>query len=122
MFKNTDIVIAGAGPGGCAASLFLAKYKIPHTLIDKAVFPRDKICGDAISGKTVYVLNQLNPEIIPSFSGKQDTMLDSWGVTFVAPNGKGIDIPFTSNRAAQTHAPGFISKRVDFDAELFSML
>ncbi len=65
--NKPNILIIGAGPGGSATSLFLAKKGIPHTIIDKAVFPRDKICGDAISGKSVYVLNRLDETIIPTF-------------------------------------------------------
>ena len=50
MKKSTDIIVLGAGPGGVAAALQLSNLGIPCTLVDKAVFPRDKICGDAISG------------------------------------------------------------------------
>jgi geranylgeranyl reductase family protein len=118
----SSIVIIGAGPAGCATSLFLAKHKIPHTIIDKAVFPRDKVCGDALSGKTVYVLNQLDPSIIPSFDEQKQQFIDSWGVKFVAPNGKAIDIPFKQDMSKEQYPPGFISKRIDFDNELFKRL
>lgn len=122
LMKNTDIVIIGAGPAGCSASMFLSKNKIPHTIIDKAVFPRDKVCGDALSGKTVYVLNQLDPSIVPSFSKQTDKFIDSWGVKFAAPNGKSIDIPFKQDMSNEKYPPGFISKRMDFDFELFKRL
>jgi flavin-dependent dehydrogenase len=58
MNSTSDIVIIGAGPAGATASLFLAKEKIPHTIIDKAIFPRDKICGDALSGKVRPILKK----------------------------------------------------------------
>jgi geranylgeranyl reductase family protein len=118
----SSIVIIGAGPGGCATSLFLAKHKIPHTIIDKAVFPRDKVCGDALSGKTVYVLNQLDPTIVPAFDQQKEQFIESWGVKFVAPNGKAIDIPFKQDMSKEKYPPGFISKRTDFDNELFNRL
>ncbi|MCF8428746.1 MAG: geranylgeranyl reductase family protein [Bacteroidia bacterium] len=120
--KPTDIVIIGAGPAGCSTSLFLAKFKIPHTIIDKAIFPRDKVCGDALSGKVVYVMKQLNPEMIHDYNNNSNQFMPSWGVKFVAPNGKSIDIPFKSDVSKETHAPGFISKRIDFDASLFNKL
>ena len=120
--NHTDIVIVGAGPAGCSTSLFLAKQKIPHTIIEKAIFPRDKVCGDALSGKTVYVLNQLNPDIVPAFAGLNQEFIDSWGVKFVAPNGKAIDIPFKQDISKEKYPPGFISKRMDFDHELFKRL
>jgi menaquinone-9 beta-reductase len=43
-----DVVIIGAGPAGCAAALMLAKANLSVALFDKAVFPRDKTCGDAL--------------------------------------------------------------------------
>jgi 2-polyprenyl-6-methoxyphenol hydroxylase-like FAD-dependent oxidoreductase len=120
--KHTDIVIIGAGPAGCSTSLFLAKSGIPHTIIDKAVFPRDKVCGDALSGKSVYVLNQLDETIIPSFDKQKNEFIESWGVKFVAPNGKAIDIPFKADMTKEQYPPGFIAKRIDFDNELFKRL
>ena len=120
--KESDILIIGAGPAGCSTSLFLAKHKIPHTIIDKATFPRDKVCGDALSGKTVYVLNQLDPSIVHDFSKMPSTFIDSWGVKFAAPNGKSIDIPFKKDSSNQKYPPGFIAKRADFDYELFKRL
>lgn len=116
------IVIIGAGPAGCSTSLFLSKNKIPHTILDKAVFPRDKVCGDALSGKSVYVLNQLDPAIVPAFHAQKNEFIESWGVKFVAPNGKAIDIPFKQDMSKELLPPGFISKRVDFDQELFKRL
>lgn len=120
--KPENIVIVGAGPAGCATSLFLSKAKIHHTLIDKAVFPRDKVCGDALSGKVVYVFKQLDETLLDRFTSQPRSFLPSWGVKFAAPNGKSIDIPFKSDVSKEKHAPGFISMRMDFDYELFKML
>ena len=64
---KTDICIVGAGPGGAAAALKLAYANQSCILLDKATFPRDKICGDALSGKVSTVLNRLDPEIMNRF-------------------------------------------------------
>ncbi|MBD0295724.1 MAG: FAD-dependent monooxygenase, partial [Flavisolibacter sp.] len=42
---QTQAIIVGAGPAGAATSFFLAKAGISHVIIDKATFPRDKVCG-----------------------------------------------------------------------------
>ena len=55
---ETDIVIIGAGPAGCSASLYLAQFGIPHVVVEKEVYPRDKVCGDALSGKVVSQLKK----------------------------------------------------------------
>jgi menaquinone-9 beta-reductase len=112
---HTRICIIGAGPGGAATALFLAKQGIPSILADKAVFPRDKVCGDALSGKVVEVFKKLDPTIVDRIA-HDPTALGSWGVTFVAPNRKGLRVPFKKDfDKARQQSPGFISKRLDFD-------
>ncbi len=112
--QNKKIVIVGAGPAGATASLFLSKEKIPHIILDKDVFPRDKICGDALSGKVLPVFKKLDPTIIDELN-QFENALGSWGIMFAAPNGKSIDIPFRATTSPLTRPPGFISKRIDFD-------
>ncbi len=51
-----DILIIGAGPAGISSSLYLAEKGYSPALIDEAEFPRDKVCGDAISGEGLRVL------------------------------------------------------------------
>ncbi|MBS1622606.1 MAG: NAD(P)/FAD-dependent oxidoreductase [Bacteroidetes bacterium] len=113
----TDILILGAGPGGATTALFLAKLGIPCTIVDKASFPRDKICGDALSGKVVEVLKKLDPALVSQLELRSE-FLSSYGVTFVAPNGDGLRVPFKKDIGESTPPPGFISKRIDFDAWL----
>jgi geranylgeranyl reductase family protein len=115
-------VIVGAGPAGCSASLFLSQLKVPHMIIDKSAFPRDKICGDALSGKVVEVLKKYDKNIIHKMTQRPADFLGSWGVKFVAPNGKALDIPFKQNMNQEPHAPGFISRRTVFDHFLLQQL
>ncbi len=121
---KTDVLVLGAGPGGAATALFLAKENIPCIVMEKATFPRDKICGDALSGKVVEVLNRLDKNIIDSLSADAKA-LDCWGVTFVAPNGMPLSIPFKLDYASNSErrlAPGFIEKRIDFDNFLIGLV
>jgi flavin-dependent dehydrogenase len=60
--KNT-IVIIGAGPAGIITSLYLSKAKVSHLLIDKAKFPREKVCGESFAGNVFKVLDELDPSI-----------------------------------------------------------
>ena len=55
-----DIIIVGAGPGGSTAAIRAREYGLSVFLIDKKKFPRDKVCGDALSGCSVNVLRKLN--------------------------------------------------------------
>jgi geranylgeranyl reductase family protein len=116
------ITIAGAGPAGATASLFLSAYGIKHTLIDKALFPRDKICGDALSGKVLPVLKKLNPDLINQLLVNNTNCVGSNGILFGAPNGKTLEVPFKAVTSSIPHAPGFVSKRFDFDYSLIQQL
>ncbi len=111
---QSDVLIIGAGPAGASTALFLAQMGIPSIIVDKEVFPRDKICGDALSGKVVEVLNKLDKSYAKELN-LHDKFLDSWGVTFVAPSGQALRVPFKNGEIRKTAAPGFISKRMDFD-------
>lgn len=110
---SSEVLIIGAGPAGASTALFLAKKGIASTIADKSIFPRDKVCGDALSGKVVEVLNKLDKGLAGGLA-TDDKMLGSWGVTFVAPNGKALRVPF-STKKEKIAAPGFIAKRIDFD-------
>ncbi|PHN04154.1 NAD(P)/FAD-dependent oxidoreductase [Flavilitoribacter nigricans] len=110
---QTDIAILGAGPGGASTALKLSHLGLPCVLIDKADFPRDKVCGDAISGKVTTLLHRLDPAIMARFHG-MSIQSDVWGMRFYAPNGKRVEVPFPIKSEAG-HAPGYVSKRIDFD-------
>jgi geranylgeranyl reductase family protein len=119
---NEDILILGGGPAGAMTALFLAQKNVPCTLIDKAKFPRDKICGDALSGKVVEVLKKYNSELVTRFA-TQEYEIGSWGVNFIAPNLKTLRVPFkTKTSEKQEIAPGFLCKRIHFDNFLFQEL
>lgn len=114
MSIRTNICIIGAGPGGAMTALRLAQFGIDSVLVDKAVFPRDKICGDALSGKVVEVFRKLDPGLMDRFALHPE-QIGSWGVNFVAPNSKSLRVPFKKEFSKEEQAPGFISKRIDFD-------
>ena len=118
---ETEIAIIGAGPAGATTSIFLSKAGIPHVIFDKAEFPRDKICGDALSGKVGAVLNKIDPDLVYQLD-KDHNVKNSWGVRFVAPNGTALDVPFIKDRSKEKHAPGFIVKRLVFDKFLVDLI
>lgn len=116
---QTAVVVLGAGPAGMSASIFLSKAGIPHVLIEKEIFPRDKVCGDACSGKTAYVLRKANPEWLQEIFQQPESFMPSQGIIFTAPNGKSISVPFGQNNIPGEPAPGFTSPRLVLDHYLF---
>ncbi|MEM9985709.1 MAG: NAD(P)/FAD-dependent oxidoreductase, partial [Bacteroidota bacterium] len=76
-------------------------------------FPRDKVCGDAISGKVLSVLKYLDLDILEEFRGQLFTQ-DTWGIRFVAPNGQELDIPLRLD-PENSLVPAYVAARLDFD-------
>ncbi|MEJ6661092.1 MAG: FAD-dependent monooxygenase, partial [Bacteroidia bacterium] len=105
---ETKVVIIGAGPAGCSASLYLSQFDIPHVVIEKETYPRDKVCGDALSGKVVNQLKKLNPNWIEELKEFSEEYTPSWGVIFSAPDGNEIGIPFKHKPSEAAHSPGFV--------------
>jgi geranylgeranyl reductase family protein len=58
---HVDVIIAGVGPSGAACALALRNSGLKVLLFDASVFPRDKICGDAIPGDVLKWLQRLDP-------------------------------------------------------------
>lgn len=46
---RTDVLVIGGGPAGSTAAFQLASAGVEVTLIDRAVFPREKVCGESLS-------------------------------------------------------------------------
>jgi len=112
---ETKVCIIGAGPGGATAALQLAQLGIECVVVDKAVFPRDKVCGDGLSGKVITALENIDPGIgqrLQQYTEK----LDSWGVTFVSPGRVSMEVAYKPHYNKQVDEPaGFVCKRIHFD-------
>ena len=56
---NRDVIVVGAGPAGSTCAAFLMRQGIAPLLVDRAIFPRDKPCGDGQTGVTTLILEEL---------------------------------------------------------------
>lgn len=59
MDYDYDLLIVGGGPAGSTTAIFAALQGIKVLLVDKARFPRDKVCGDAIPPSSLAILEEL---------------------------------------------------------------
>jgi flavin-dependent dehydrogenase len=55
-----DVIVVGAGPAGAVAAVVLARAGARVRLIDRAGFPRDKMCGDTVNPGTLAILKRLH--------------------------------------------------------------
>jgi len=53
-----EVLIAGAGPAGSLAAIGLARAGVRVLLVDRARFPRDKLCGDTLNPGAMRVLDR----------------------------------------------------------------
>ncbi len=117
VLPSYDVIIVGGGPGGASTAMFLQKKGYNVLLLEKAKYPRDKICGDAVSGKSVGMLKELG------LDNEMETIDNAkvYGLIFSSPEGKSLEISFpVKDNSGQTKARGYVCRRMVFDNFMFS--
>ena len=110
--NDWDVVVIGAGPAGSVAAMYLAKAGKKVLLIDKAKFPRDKICGDAQGRRVGNIIRELGLyDAYEKIEGR-----GIYGMTLSSPNGTQIDLRVADRNGPP---PGYVHKRMIFDNFLF---
>ena len=107
-----DAIIVGGGPAGSIAAMYLKKAGKTVLLVDKARFPRDKICGDAQGRKLAAVLKELG--IYEGYANLGGQPI--YGLRLSSPNSSQIDLDLVDR---QTGTPGYTLRRQTLDNFLF---
>jgi geranylgeranyl reductase family protein len=97
---TTDVVVVGLGPAGSAAAIELRRAGRSVVAIDKAVFPRDKCCGDGLTTLGLRELEHL---------GLEREMIPDWfevrGAALRSPSGREVYVPLPDTGSYAAVAP-----------------
>lgn len=108
MKKHYSTIVVGGGPAGSSAAYTLARQGIDVCLIDKAVFPRQKLCGGLLTPRSRKIFAQV----------------------FDAPWEKAFEFEADGARlffkeelvgSIENHTPLFFTCRIDFDDYLINL-
>ena len=103
-----DVLVIGAGPAGAAAAITLRRSGRSVIVVDKALFPRDKCCGD---GLTTLALRELAPlGLRPEHVASWQTVDAAW---LRSPSGREVCLPMPAGGAFAATTP-----RRELDAAL----
>ncbi|HRA36030.1 MAG TPA: FAD-dependent oxidoreductase, partial [Acidimicrobiales bacterium] len=107
--REVDVVVVGAGPAGAAAAITLAEAGRRVVVVDKARFPRDKICGDGLTTGALRLLEELGvrPEAVGSWMPVSDIHVGG-------PAGHTVTFPLPRDRGQYA----VVARRVDVDHAL----
>ena len=81
-----DAIVVGGGPAGSATAILLAERGWSVLLLDKAAFPRPKICGEYLSPESARILDRLGV-----LKGVDAVAQPVVGMRIVAPDGRRLE-------------------------------
>jgi menaquinone-9 beta-reductase len=82
-----DVIVVGAGPAGAATAILLCERGLDVLVVDRAKFPRPKICGEYLSPEAARILDRLG--VLKAVDAAGATPL--FGMRITAPDGTVLD-------------------------------
>jgi len=108
---TSDVIVVGAGPAGAATAILLAEHGLSVRLLDRARFPRPKICGEYLSPEVPRLLDRLGAlKAVDAVAGALR------GMRITAPDGRtllGTYRPIGEWRPYREHAMAITREALD---------
>jgi flavin-dependent dehydrogenase len=96
-----DVAIIGGGPAGATCAAFSAQAGLRTLVLEKARFPRDKVCGDCINPACWPILERLGVE--DRIRAQPHARLAE--VAFVSPRGRTLVLPLPASDYGEIALP-----------------
>ena len=104
---EADVIVVGAGPGGSAAAYHMARHGLRVLLLEKAEFPREKVCGDGLTPRATRQLIRMGID-----TSEKAGWLQNKGLRVI---GGGVRLELDWPDLASFPNYGLVRTRYDFD-------
>ena len=104
---EADVIVVGAGPAGASTAYHLAQSGLEVLLLEKAQFPREKVCGDGLTPRATKQLVDMGIDI-----SEEAGWLRNKGLRII---GGGVRLELDWPELASFPDYGLVRKRADFD-------
>jgi len=90
---DAEVIVVGGGPAGASTAHALAREGVDVLILDRAKFPRDKICAEYLSPQGARILSDMN--VLDEIERSRPAHLA--GMRIRAPDGNHADGEFSAN-------------------------
>ena len=104
---DADVLVVGAGPAGSTVATYLARSGLDVLVLEKAEFPREKVCGDGVTPRGVKQLIDLGVDTRPEAGWRHNRGLRVLG------GGVSVELPWPDLTSYPPY--GLVRPRRDFD-------
>jgi menaquinone-9 beta-reductase len=107
---EADVIVVGAGPSGATTAFYLAQSGLDVLLLEKARFPREKVCGDGLTPRAVKTLVSMGISV-----SEQDGWVRNKGLRVIGA-GQRLELPWPELSSYPGY--GLVRTRNDLDEAL----
>jgi geranylgeranyl reductase family protein len=105
--RDADVIVVGAGPAGSTTAYHLAQSGADVLLLEKASFPREKVCGDGLTPRAVKAITSMGID-----TSEKAGWLHNKGLRIIG-GGMRLELPWPELASFPDY--GLVRPRSDFD-------